>query len=306
MFKSLCIFGVLLVSTSFGLPGATPCAGTKTPEPTRALPDFTDKKPDEGVKYTKCSFVYPDQQCYATSKDVTVFPGANVTVDQFLLLRQLEIQRSSNPSPSPVPAPVPAPPTGDQSPPPPPPAEPPRPEIRERIVEVPSEPSTDPLSEIAVSSHNGYRARHRSPGLSWNDQMAVRARSHADSCVWEHHSRGSSVEIGQNLYAETPSSPDNRIAINNALRNAVSAWYDEERFYNYNDATCNGGQCYHFTQLIWASTRNVACGVSMCNNGLQNIGNGPWIYVVCDYNSPGNVYVNGGISAFLENVVRPN
>ncbi len=58
----------------------------------------------------------------------------------------------------------------------------------------------------------------------------------------------------------------------------VNAWDSEAADYDYSSNKCRK-VCGHYTQIVWASTKEVGCGVA--RNAHREI----W---VCDYNPPGN------------------
>jgi pathogenesis-related protein 1 len=61
-------------------------------------------------------------------------------------------------------------------------------------------------------------------------------------------------------------------------------WADEAGDYDYRTNRCkSGAQCGHYTQIVWADTQRVGCGVATCNM-LGTRGQ----FVVCDYEPPGN------------------
>ena len=63
---------------------------------------------------------------------------------------------------------------------------------------------------------------------------------------------------------------------------AVSSWASEAADYDYASNTC-AGVCGHYTQVVWATSTKLGCGVSTCP-GL--------IYghtIVCDYAPGGNI-----------------
>ena len=169
---------------------------------------------------------------------------------------------------TPIPAPKPPPPLPPPRPAPSPPRKPP--------------PSPPPTGSAAADLHNSYRRKHGARDFKESSTITSRAQSYAQRCIFEHERDG---RYGENLYMssarENPSS---------ALRNAIRAWYNEARQYSYG----SGGFSMatgHFTQVVWASTREVGCGVSHCNFGT---------IVVCKYYPPGNM-----LGAFQRNVFPP-
>ncbi len=74
----------------------------------------------------------------------------------------------------------------------------------------------------------------------------------------------------------------------NNLKNIIKQqWFDIHKYYNYNNNKCDPLQdCNSYQKLLWAKTRYIACGVSICpelylpNN--QKISK-PVAYIVCNY-----------------------
>lgn len=57
-------------------------------------------------------------------------------------------------------------------------------------------------------------------------------------------------------------------------------WYDEIETYNFANPDASTGVTGHFTQLVWASTKQLGCGLGV--NSLNKV------YVVCNYFKVGN------------------
>jgi pathogenesis-related protein 1 len=125
-----------------------------------------------------------------------------------------------------------------------------------------------------LEAHNRFRSRHCVPPLSWSAELAADAQAWAEhittqGCRLEH---APGVPEGENLAWVAPVGASDAAGI-------AQRWYDEHQQYDYG----SGGfsmQTGHFTQLIWAATDRLGCGVGVCNGG--NI----W---VCRYAPPGNV-----------------
>ncbi|KAJ6315255.1 hypothetical protein OIU78_018692 [Salix suchowensis] len=64
---------------------------------------------------------------------------------------------------------------------------------------------------------------------------------------------------------------------------AVKLWVDEKPKYDYNSNTCVGGECRHYTQVVWRKSVRLGCAKARCNNGGTIIS--------CNYDPPGN-YAN--------------
>ncbi|CZS87969.1 uncharacterized protein RCO7_14005 [Rhynchosporium graminicola] len=136
-----------------------------------------------------------------------------------------------------------------------------------------------------VDDHNFYRSQHGASPLKWNDQLALSSNDWVNKCQWGHSGHQG---VGENI----------ALGYSKAL-DAINAWALERVNYNFNKPGF-GSQTGHFTQVVWKTTTDVGCARKQCQvPGFSN-GNPTW-YLVCQYQSPGNV-VNAG--QFEENVGR--
>ncbi|SMN19284.1 similar to Saccharomyces cerevisiae YJL079C PRY1 Protein of unknown function [Maudiozyma saulgeensis] len=130
-----------------------------------------------------------------------------------------------------------------------------------------------------LNEHNVKRALHvNTPDLTWSDTLASYAQAYADNYDCSGVLTHSGGAYGENL------------ALGYGTTGAVDGWYDEISSYDYSNPgfTENAG---HFTQVVWASTSQVGCGIKSCG--------GVWgDYVICSYEDAGNV-----IGQFPENVL---
>lgn len=128
-----------------------------------------------------------------------------------------------------------------------------------------------PLAQDMLAAHNAVRARLHIPPLTWSAEIAGQAQAWADRLLAERR------------FAHRPRSPygENLFEISGALASpsqVVADWGSEAGAYDYASNKCLG-VCGHYTQLVWAATKKVGCGVA--RNRRQEI----W---VCDYVPPGN------------------
>ncbi|KAJ6302652.1 hypothetical protein OIU77_016689 [Salix suchowensis] len=61
---------------------------------------------------------------------------------------------------------------------------------------------------------------------------------------------------------------------------AVKMWADERANYDYNSNSCVGGECLHYTQVVWRNSVRLGCAKVRCSNGGAIIS--------CNYDPPGN------------------
>jgi len=134
-----------------------------------------------------------------------------------------------------------------------------------------------------TSAHNSTRVALRLEPLTWSASLAASAQAWANQCVDLQapiglidynvdRSVGFPWYVGESITASPGGiSPDA----------AVTVWEQQAQNYNYFNNTCSG-VCSGYTQLVWATTLQVGCGISNCPNLLGSTS------VVCDYGPGGN------------------
>lgn len=135
-------------------------------------------------------------------------------------------------------------------------------------------PSGPPASfaRTMLAAHNAVRASVGVPPLAWSVRLAAVARDWADRLA------------ATGIFAHRPDNPygENLYEISGGVASpaeVVAAWANEARDYDIRTNSCTA-VCGHYTQLVWATTRRVGCGVA--TGGDREV----W---VCDYDPPGNV-----------------
>jgi pathogenesis-related protein 1 len=121
-----------------------------------------------------------------------------------------------------------------------------------------------------LRAHNKVRTESGLPPLQWSGTLAALSQKWANSLIANNRTaHNAKSPYGENILAtglgSTPSS-------------VVAEWASESQDYTYRSNTCNG-DCGHYTQLVWRSTRRVGC--AMARNAHREI----W---VCSYDPPGN------------------
>jgi pathogenesis-related protein 1 len=143
--------------------------------------------------------------------------------------------------------------------------------------------------EEIVRAHNAWRRRAGVLSLRWAADLAAMAQSRAQylashGCVIEHGLLPE--DVGENLYRAGPLRADGRtdeLFIVSAIQ-VVDAWGAESADYSpARDSCAPNRQCGHYTQLVWPSTEDVGCGMSVCPTLGQ-----VW---VCNYRPKGNIRV---------------
>jgi uncharacterized protein YkwD len=134
-----------------------------------------------------------------------------------------------------------------------------------------------------TAAHNQVRAAHGVAPLSWDPELAAIAQGWVEACVDDmaptgliDHNPGRSDSypgyVGENVFGSSggTSGPD-----------AVAAWAAEEPSYDYETNTCSG-DCGHYTQIVWAATTVLGCGIHTCPGLTYGR------TIVCNYAPGGN------------------
>ncbi|KAK0473972.1 PR-1 protein [Armillaria novae-zelandiae] len=137
-----------------------------------------------------------------------------------------------------------------------------------------------------VRQHNAYRAQYGAAPLTWSDALYPGTLQWASQCKFQH-SNGQG-KYGENLAAGTGASY--------GFSDGLKSWMDEASKYDYNHPGFSSATG-HFTQVVWKSSKQVACAIANCKGGT--IFQQPSKYIVCRYSPPGNF-----VGRFAENVGR--
>lgn len=126
--------------------------------------------------------------------------------------------------------------------------------------------------------HNLVRARKWETPLTWDSELEKYAKwwaeqRRAGDCAAVHSFPEGEFKLGENIYWGSGSTW--------TPTDAVKAWADEEKFYDYDSNSCaNGQMCGHYTQIVWKDTKRVGCARVLCNTGD--------VFITCNYYPPGN------------------
>ncbi|CAM8926688.1 unnamed protein product [Rhodiola kirilowii] len=122
-----------------------------------------------------------------------------------------------------------------------------------------------------LAVHNAARAKVGVGPLSWNRTLAAYANKYAKSrlpvCELEH----SQGPYGENLaqgYGEF------------SKVDAAKMWIGEKPNYDHRSNKCVGGECLHYTQVVWRNTVSIGCARVRCKEGI--------VFITCNYYPPGN------------------
>lgn len=124
-----------------------------------------------------------------------------------------------------------------------------------------------------LAAHNAARAQLGINPVGWNQTVAAYAQNYANvrsaDCNLEHSygpSYGENIAEGSGEFTAV---------------DAVRLWVDEKQYYDYDTNSCvGGGECLHYTQVVWRDTAEIGCARVQCQN--------EWWFVTCNYYPPGN------------------
>ncbi|XP_064455893.1 uncharacterized protein LOC135366636 [Ornithodoros turicata] len=124
-------------------------------------------------------------------------------------------------------------------------------------------------SQAASGQLPGYPAATNMYQLKWDNELADVAQAHSDQCVFKHDQGEERFTtkfpaVGQNLaYSGTTdkSSTNNWPLV-------IQDWFDEYKLVSASVIRrFSGGSHGHFTQVVWAKTQYVGCGLLVYNKG---------------------------------------
>lgn len=150
--------------------------------------------------------------------------------------------------------------------------------------------SNSKVHQKIVDTHNYFRTKVDPPAanmleMKWNPALSTAAQRWADECRGLVHDNATGRYLddlgqsGQNIFITT-----RRTLWNFPIR----MWFMEIKDYKYGDDQGNDHHAIgHFTQMVWASTHQVGCGVSHCTGGKGPLGGDFYTYV-CNYAPTGN------------------
>lgn len=132
--------------------------------------------------------------------------------------------------------------------------------------------------------------------LTWNETLAEVAQEYADQCTTGHNSNrqsqfvekgGENVNIGENIAYHSYSNISGKIP-EEEVKNNIATWWEEHSVWDYQVFDSNANGAGHFTQIIWANTTEIGCGLAICPN-YQAEGFTAYL-TVCDYKAAGNYF----------------
>ena len=146
---------------------------------------------------------------------------------------------------------------------------------------------------LLLNEHNKYR-RMVQPNATnmlemiWDPELATFAEEYSRNCEFSHSRGGSTskfIRLGENIYLTSQV----EILNEKVILLDVKEWYDEYVDYNYNSNlnSCNQGKvCGHYTQVVWANSYAVGCGITLYSSVQKFFWKGSLL--ICSYGPPGN------------------
>ncbi|CCD71371.1 SCP domain-containing protein [Caenorhabditis elegans] len=136
--------------------------------------------------------------------------------------------------------------------------------------------------------------------IKWDSTVASSAQQYANTCPDDH----SGTEYGENLYWSWSSSAPTSLDKFGVA--ASNSWEKEFQDYGwestYMDADLFDSGIGHATQMAWAETNKIGCGVKNCGKD-SSMNNMYKVAVVCQYDQAGNmmdsdIYQSGDTCSF--------
>ncbi|XP_022106668.1 cysteine-rich secretory protein LCCL domain-containing 2-like [Acanthaster planci] len=144
--------------------------------------------------------------------------------------------------------------------------------------------------DVFLNAHNELRSNVDPEAanmmfMNWDKSLALMAQAWSAKCIWDHGQPTPNISpftsLGQNMYLITGYG-------NRPSGRAVSTfWYNENRHYTFETDACSGVTCDHYTQLVWAKSRSLGCGMAFCKSVSNTKWRDVWI-VTCNYGPRGN------------------
>ncbi|KAK4424275.1 Pathogenesis-related leaf protein 4 [Sesamum alatum] len=123
-----------------------------------------------------------------------------------------------------------------------------------------------------VDAHNVARAEMGVGPIVWDENVTAFAQNYVSQRIGDCNLVHSTDRpYGENLAKGSGDFTG---------RAAVDLWVGEKPFYDYSSNSCVGGECGHYTQVVWRNSVRLGCARAQCNDG--------WWFISCNYDPPGN------------------
>jgi uncharacterized protein YkwD len=128
------------------------------------------------------------------------------------------------------------------------------------------------MAREMLAAHNAVRAKVGVPPLAWSEDLARVAQEWANTLIAERRfDHRPKSKYGENMFRMDGA----RVT----AQKVVDRWASEQANFDRKSNKCRGGECGHYTQIVWRTTKEVGCAVA--RGGSREI----W---VCEYAPPGN------------------
>uniref|UniRef100_T1H5I9 SCP domain-containing protein n=1 Tax=Megaselia scalaris TaxID=36166 RepID=T1H5I9_MEGSC len=146
-------------------------------------------------------------------------------------------------------------------------------------------PSLKRVQQRIVTLHDYFRNKVSPPApicLKWHKGAAKTAQKWAQQCTFLTHDSHNGRYVhnfgscGQNIFVSTHKVP---------WQFVLNSWYIERQNFTYGSRRNSLKAVGHYTQMVWASTHKVGCGIAKCMRGPDGR---PFYNYVCNYCPIGN------------------
>lgn len=139
---------------------------------------------------------------------------------------------------------------------------------------------SDSDAQRIIAGHNEARSAVGVTAVQYSNELAVGAQEWANTlaggCDIRHAPSSTRKGAGENIWYGSGYDVWN-------VSEMVTDWVNEKPLYNYDSNTCAPGKvCGHYTQVVWAKTSTVGCGIAACDADNARI-------FVCRYSPLGNI-----------------
>ncbi|XP_022975184.1 basic form of pathogenesis-related protein 1-like [Cucurbita maxima] len=121
-----------------------------------------------------------------------------------------------------------------------------------------------------LALHNRARAEVGVGPMQWSNTVATYGQAYAEKrkgdCAMIHSTGPYGENIAAGYYPEFTGA------------DAVKLWANEKPLYDHASNKCVGGECGHYTQMVWRSSVRLGCARVPCKANSQ--------FVVCNYDPP--------------------
>jgi len=145
---------------------------------------------------------------------------------------------------------------------------------------------------VAKGQERGQPAASNMKKLVWNAELASIAQRWADQCFGISHDASNArvkidgTKVGQNAAYESNTKKLSKSALTAAMVSMTQKWYDEVKnpgFYSSVSSYRFNSGTAHYTQLVWADTDQVGCGMVYLDKGYFKDAT-----IICNYAVAGN------------------